>query len=628
MSSADLAVRLGAAVLADFLRQESRSIARQAARDAGARMPNLGRARRRALKGVFRAQVEDLARLLELHDDDAPRLFGEHQRRRAAELLVQGRTVGQALEETAALFEAMVDAWLDQPRAPDSGALRLFAAAFAEAAAQVADAWVALLRSEGVAFQEAALLHTIVEHLDEAILVIENDGVVSYATPTTEFVLGVPLRRVVGATAEGLLELLDRVGMRRADGSAFGAGEFPHERAFATRRVVHEEAVTVRRADGQEAVLELIASPVFGEERQLRGLILTMRDLTERERMLRALREAYDELRQMHAEQLERTRLEAVGRLANGAALALNNQLNVLMLRLRHLKELPGAHEDTAALERAGREIARVVRGLQAFAAAPKLRAPEPLDLGPLVREVQVLTRGQFAPLSPVALEVDMAPSPAVRARRDLLLEILTDLLLRERDRAASGGPVRLDVTDDGARVLVRVHGGDPDGERRVDEAMRDDVRRWGGDLTALQGEGGGWELHLAHAERGQAVEAVPAPRAGAVRRALVVDDDTDNADVMAEVLRDAGLEAQTANTGAEAIDVAEKLNPDVALVDLVLPDVQGWEVVRRLRERYPDIRVAVVTGLAAADAPEASMADAVFQKPVEPGALQRFLGA
>jgi two-component system, OmpR family, KDP operon response regulator KdpE len=68
-------------------------------------------------------------------------------------------------------------------------------------------------------------------------------------------------------------------------------------------------------------------------------------------------------------------------------------------------------------------------------------------------------------------------------------------------------------------------------------------------------------------------------------RRVLVCDDEPQILRALRVVLRDAGFEAMPAATGQEALDVAAVHPPDAAIVDLVLPDIDGVEVTRTLRE-------------------------------------------
>ena len=64
----------------------------------------------------------------------------------------------------------------------------------------------------------------------------------------------------------------------------------------------------------------------------------------------------------------------------------------------------------------------------------------------------------------------------------------------------------------------------------------------------------------------------------------LVLEDEPNIRDLLATSLRFAGFEVHTAGTGAEALSVAERVNPDLGVFDVMLPDMDGFEVTRRLR--------------------------------------------
>jgi signal transduction histidine kinase len=68
-------------------------------------------------------------------------------------------------------------------------------------------------------------------------------------------------------------------------------------------------------------------------------------------------------------------------------------------------------------------------------------------------------------------------------------------------------------------------------------------------------------------------------------RRILVVDDSKDNADSLAQLLRITGHEARQAHDGLEAIEAAESFRPEIVLLDIGLPRLNGFEACRRIRE-------------------------------------------
>ena len=80
--------------------------------------------------------------------------------------------------------------------------------------------------------------------------------------------------------------------------------------------------------------------------------------------------------------------------------------------------------------------------------------------------------------------------------------------------------------------------------------------------------------------------------------RVLVVDDDPLIRDVMAELLGES-YELTTAASGEEALESAEKLRPDLVLMDITMPGIDGCEACRQMREResLKSIRIILVSG-------------------------------
>jgi DNA-binding response OmpR family regulator len=83
--------------------------------------------------------------------------------------------------------------------------------------------------------------------------------------------------------------------------------------------------------------------------------------------------------------------------------------------------------------------------------------------------------------------------------------------------------------------------------------------------------------------------------------RVLVVEDDEDVADLLAELLRGRGIETCVARDGHGALDAAREFEPDVALVDLGLPDIDGCEVAKQLRA-HAHVRLVALTGYSSAE--------------------------
>lgn len=108
----------------------------------------------------------------------------------------------------------------------------------------------------------------------------------------------------------------------------------------------------------------------------------------------------------------------------------------------------------------------------------------------------------------------------------------------------------------------------------------------------------------------------------------LVVDDVAHGRDICSEYLEFRGFRVATAADGLEAIDKAFELLPDVILMDLSLPGIDGWEATRRLKadERTRAIPIIALTAHALVSAHDKARevgCDAVVTKPVLPRDLE-----
>lgn len=116
------------------------------------------------------------------------------------------------------------------------------------------------------------------------------------------------------------------------------------------------------------------------------------------------------------------------------------------------------------------------------------------------------------------------------------------------------------------------------------------------------------------------------------IPRILIVDDYPDTARVLAQLLGIFGFETFLAHDGESALARANELAPHAVVLDLVLPDIDGYEVARRLRasETTRDTLIVALSGYPLDDA--GSTADACFDhhlvKPVEPSVLRDLLVA
>jgi len=106
--------------------------------------------------------------------------------------------------------------------------------------------------------------------------------------------------------------------------------------------------------------------------------------------------------------------------------------------------------------------------------------------------------------------------------------------------------------------------------------------------------------------------------------RVLVVDDEQQILRALRVILREAGFEALPASTGEEALDLAALQPPDAGIIDLLLPDMDGVELCRRLRE-WTDVPLIVLSAVGDEDAKVRALAagaDDYVTKPFGPREL------
>ena len=82
----------------------------------------------------------------------------------------------------------------------------------------------------------------------------------------------------------------------------------------------------------------------------------------------------------------------------------------------------------------------------------------------------------------------------------------------------------------------------------------------------------------------------------GSPVRVLVVDDEVNIAELLAMALRYEGWDLEIAHTGGDAVSTARDFRPDAVVLDIMLPDFDGLEVLRRMRAETPDVPVLFLT--------------------------------
>jgi signal transduction histidine kinase len=217
---------------------------------------------------------------------------------------------------------------------------------------------------------------------------------------------------------------------------------------------------------------------------------------------------------------------------------------------------------------------------------------------------------------------------------------------IRLRTRA-QGSEAVIEVSDDGAGIspelLPRVFEIFVQGDRTLDRAQgglgiglsvtRRLIEMHAGQVGATSpglGFGSTFEVRLPRISPPAEKRQRPTFRAPP-RRVLIVDDNADSAHALSLLLTHGGHETQVALSGQEALERIESFQPDVALLDIGLPELDGYELARRLRAipRLKSTRLVALTGYGQMEDRERAFAagfDEHLVKPVDPAILERTL--
>jgi PAS domain S-box-containing protein len=496
---------------------------------------------------------------------------------------------------------------------------------------------------------EEQRFRALLESAPDAMVIVDASGRIVLVNSQTEALFGYDRHDLLGQPVERLIpaHLGERHRAHRADYAAA-----PRARNMGTGL----ELEGLRR-DGTTFPVEIALGPLRSEEGML--VSAAIRDIGDRKRTERALRESEEALRA--ADRRKDDFLATLGHELRNPLAAVRNAVRVL----RHpAVGAAQAEWGRAVIEAQSRQMARLIDDL--------------LDVGRIARNAIELRRGRVE-LAELLRLVEASARGLVEERghelrldlprEDLHLEAdaarLTQVFANLLDNAVKytppGGRISVTAGREGDTAVVRVQdtgiGLTADALPhvfemffRADRSLEQSqsglgvgltlahqlVRLHGGTLEARSpGAGAGSEFTV----RLPALAAAP-PRPAAApavapgpspRRILVVDDNRQAADSLAVLLRLDGHEVATAYDGLEAVAVAEQYRPHLALLDIGMPNLNGYEAARRIRDlpASAHTRLVALTGWGQEEdrrrAAEAGF-DSHLVKPVDPEALDRLL--
>jgi signal transduction histidine kinase/ActR/RegA family two-component response regulator len=336
----------------------------------------------------------------------------------------------------------------------------------------------------------------------------------------------------------------------------------------------------------------------------------------------------------------------------------LRNPLAPIRFALNLLEQGEGNLDNAVRIMQ--RQVQQLVRLVDDLLDATRLSSGKiqlrkaPMDLVLTVRQAVEASRPDIEAAGQ-SLVLRLPTSPLwLDADADRLSQVVTNLLNNATRYTPPGGEVTIEVTVTGERAVLtladsgigiqaehlervfdmfsQVDGPGSGGLGIGLAIVRGIVEMHGGQVAATSdGVGRGSQfrvtLPLALAETRPAEVAVLRTASGLPKRVLVVDDNTDAAAMLAAFLEMHGHTVAVAHDAGGALEAAGRLEPEVALLDIGLPGIDGYELARRFRESEQTraIRLVAVTGWGQdTDRQRARDAgfDAHFTKPAEPGML------
>ena len=249
----------------------------------------------------------------------------------------------------------------------------------------------------------------------------------------------------------------------------------------------------------------------------------------------------------------------------------------------------------------------------------------EPLELGAVISQAVEMVEPLFREHQHEVEVVSRHRALFVDGDMTRLVQSLVNVLTNATKYTDPGGRIRVhsyaanrhavvEISDNGAGIppelLPRVFELFVQGDRTLDRSLgglgiglsvaRRLIQMHGGELTAASpgpGQGSTFTLRLPRIERASSLGEERPPPASPPKRVLVVDDNVDAADSLALVLELDGHTCESVYSAREALARAAEFNPDVILLDIGLPEMNGYEVARRLRE-LPALRATRLIAL------------------------------
>jgi PAS domain S-box-containing protein len=499
---------------------------------------------------------------------------------------------------------------------------------------------------------ERELLATTLSSIGDGVIVTDADSRVTFINPEAESLTGWTQSEAEGMPLPAVFRIVNEETRKEA--------ENPVDKVFRTGVVVGLANHTLLIGkDGIERPIDDSAAPIRHSGGSLFGVVLVFRDFTSRRLAERALHESRQKLQE---EALRKDEFLAI------LSHELRNPLAPIRMAVSVLNKIgardPQLQQIHDIIDRQTTQLTRLLDDLMDVGRISSgkitLRKAR-FDIALAVSNAVESIRPQVDLLQH-ELVIDLPPVPIyIDGDITRLAQVFVNLLSNAVRYTNKGGRIRLIVRREQADAVIRVIdpgiGISPDQMSRifemfaqVDQSLergqdglgvglaltRTLVELHGGTVEAKsEGLGKGSEFIVripavrAQREQAQSPEGTTAT-AQKPRRVLIADDNVDSATVLAILLRASGHEVQTVHDGMAALESSKSFRPDLVILDIGMPKVNGYDVARQIRSRGDShVTLVAITGWGQEEdkrrARESGF-DQHLTKPVDVAALERLL--
>jgi two-component system, chemotaxis family, CheB/CheR fusion protein len=504
-----------------------------------------------------------------------------------------------------------------------------------------------LKAAEDALFHERHLFNSLLSTVPDAIYFKDARGrfIRANRPVAKQFGLSDP-RALVGKTPFELAEHGMAFAMHEEDEKVLLSGEAQHYRL--------EKRVDANERGGDEHWAVATRHPLLDRSQEPVGVITMLRDVTKQKRAEERIQEAV------------RRRDQFLAMLSH----ELRNPLGAVVTATTLMKASPLRDPELSKyiqiIDRQSQQMARLLDDLLEASRVTQNKIElrkRVLDLTPVVKEAADAVRSTMEARGlSFTVEVDSAPL-CVNGDPARLQQLQMNLLNNAAKYTPRGGHVSLTAKGDGDAAVIRVRDdgtGIPremldsvfdlfvQSRRTLDRAdgglgvgltlVRSLVTMHGGSVTAhSDGEGKGSEfvvrLPVVARPRDEAPNSRSRPKVSKGARVVVVEDNADSREMLCQLLALVGCESHAADTGLRGLELMDEVRPDLAIIDVGLPGMDGLELAQQVRAnpKHEHVYLVALTGYGqASDRARALRAgfDEHVVKPIGPDTLVRLLSS